>query len=98
MLVGSPSTHSAHKLQSRVSIDLTGDEAAAAPVALPSATDDEHLLISRVQLEALVAADRWEAAEALGGRVYELASARDGKRCVGGTSPFLRGAGRHTQL
>ena len=51
MLVGSPSTHSAHKLQSRVSIDLTGDEAAAAPVALPSATD-EHLLISRVQLEA----------------------------------------------
>ena len=72
MLVGSPSTHSAHKLQSRVSIDLTGDEAAAAPVALPSATD-EHLLISRVQLEALVAADRWEAAEALGGRVYELA-------------------------
>ena len=73
MLVGSPSTASAHKLQSRVSIDLTGDEAAAAPVALPSATDDEHLLISRVQLEALVAADRWEAAEALGGRVYELA-------------------------
>ena len=49
MLVGSPSTHSAHKLQSRVSIDLTGDEAAAAPVALPSATDDEHLLISRVR-------------------------------------------------
>ena len=41
MLVGSPSTASAHKLQSRVSIDLTGDEAAAAPVALPSATDDE---------------------------------------------------------
>ena len=40
MLVGSPSTHSAHKLQSRVSIDLTGDEAAAAPVALPSATDE----------------------------------------------------------
>lgn len=63
----SPSTHSAHKLQSRVSIDLTGDEAAAAPVALPSATDDEHLLISRVQLEALVAADRWEAAEACSG-------------------------------
>ena len=31
----------------------------------PSPTDDEHLLISRVQLEALVAADRWEAAEAL---------------------------------
>ena len=58
MLVASPSTHSAHKLQSRVSIDLTGDEAAAAaaPVSLPSATDDEHLLISRVQLEALVAA------------------------------------------
>ena len=46
MLVGSPSTASAHKLQSRVSIDLTGDEAAAAPVALPSATDDEHLLLS----------------------------------------------------
>ena len=40
-MLGSPSTHSAHKLQSRVSIDLTGDEAAAAPVALPSATDDE---------------------------------------------------------
>ena len=56
-----PSTHSAHKIQSRVSIDLTGDGAAAAPVALPSATDDEHLLISRVQLEALVTADRWEA-------------------------------------
>ena len=53
MLVGSPSTHSAHKLQSRVSIDLTGDEAAAAPVALPSATDDEHLLISRVRSATL---------------------------------------------
>ena len=56
MLVGSPSTASAHKLQSRVSIDLTGDEAAAAPVALPSATDDEHLLISRVQQTAAVGA------------------------------------------
>ena len=36
-MMGSPSTHSAHKLQSRVSIDLTGDDASAAPVALPSA-------------------------------------------------------------